>query len=184
MGFVLPSRHEVYVSPLQPAAAEAALAAVVKPRLNWKQKFQMRNWRRDGKFMGEVGEGRFSLQRDINYRNSFLPFITGSIAPSQTGAGSDVTVDMKMHKLVTIFTGFWLLMVSFFAVVVLIAAANGKASLKPGEVFPLFIPFLMLAFGITLSQVCFRIEAKKAEKFLRSTLNAEVTAVQGRDQVL
>ena len=181
---ILPSRHLVLLSPLPPDKAEAALAAAVKPRLNWKQRFQMRNWRRDGKFMGEVAETRFDIVRDINYRNSFLPFIKGSIALAQSGAGSDVTVSMKMQRLVTIFTGFWLTMVAFFGVVVLVAASTSKTTVKPEEALPLLIPFLMLAFGITLSQVCFRIEANKAEKFLRSTLNAEAAAAHGRDQVL
>jgi hypothetical protein len=55
-------------------------------------------------FIGTVQEGSFKLQRDIRYRNSFLPMIWGSIVPAPTGARINVT--MCIHPIVALFMVF------------------------------------------------------------------------------
>ena len=106
-----PSRDLTLLSPLSAAAATAKLKSVVAPMASWQDRIKPSGWVRNGGFMGEVrDDGTFDILRDINYRNSFLPFIKGRI--DSDGGGSRITARMAMHKAVVIFTTFWLAFVT------------------------------------------------------------------------
>src|SRR5262245_54110562 len=65
-------------------------------------------WRPKGTppFFGEIEGSEFRLHRDIRYRNSFLPRITGYVASGPSGTKIDVT--MRLHPFVLVFMALWL----------------------------------------------------------------------------
>ena len=165
-----PSRDLTLLSPLSAAAATAKLKSVVAPMASWQDRIKPSGWVRNGGFMGEVrDDGTFDILRDINYRNSFLPFIKGRI--DSDGGGSRITARMAMHKAVVIFTTFWLAFVTLACGGVVYSVI--KQAQAPQPEAALLIPFGMLLFGLSLPYLAFTPEANKAEKFLLETLEAQ-----------
>jgi hypothetical protein len=101
-------------------------------------------------FVGYVKEDSFRLQRNIRYRNSFLPLIRGRIVPTETG--TQVQVTMFMHPVAVIFMVFWLWVTWPYA------PADQSTSAHPS--WPLF------AFGLVLALGGFFPEAIKAKRML------------------
>jgi hypothetical protein len=116
-------------------------------------------------FEGTLDGARFELQRVIQYRNSFLPQIRGTIEPAT--AGCTVSLTMSLHPLVIAFAIIWLMVVSAGACVA-VAAALGQSRVQAGT----FIPFGMLLFFGILVSASFHFEARKAERLLREILVA------------
>src|SRR5580692_8908617 len=83
--------------------AERVRVAVGKVPTFWESaKSSWKGPRQSGfPFLGTVKGRSFSIRRDIQYRNSFLPLIRGKIVP--TPNGSRVNVFMFMHPLSLIF---------------------------------------------------------------------------------
>ena len=90
---------------LKPDAAQAALQTEVAPDpgFTFRKIFSQRP---DIYFIGGVGYDTFQIRRQIYYRNSFLPRITGTI--ESYISGSRVHVKMKPHIAVTIFMCVWM----------------------------------------------------------------------------
>ena len=59
-------------------------------------------------FLGIVDHSTFHVRRNINYKNSFLPFINGTVAEMSLERGSEIRVTMFMHPIVALFTVIWL----------------------------------------------------------------------------
>ncbi len=118
-----------------------------------------------GKSISEKG---FTIKRIINYRNSFLPIVTGTITEEENE--TTVNVKMKMNILVIIFMTFW------FAMVFLAGFATIVISYSSGfEVFYL-IPFGMLIFGVVLVVGGFKAESSKTKKDLQKILQAQIVS--------
>jgi hypothetical protein len=109
-------------------------------------------------FVGSAGEDSFSMQRDIRYRNSFLPRIRGKAGPGPTG--TCVKVTMFLHPLVAVFVTFWLGIVGSFALLTL-SSSDPFVSLGPGSMF---------LFGLVLTCGAFFFEAFKARRLLSAAL--------------
>lgn len=166
---ILPARKLVLLSPLQPAEAAQALRAVLAPKRDWRQKMLRQG---GGAFTGDVSDSHFSIVRDIRYRNSFLPFVTGEIAAAYPG--SRIEVRMKMHGATTGFMTVWLGF-TFLMCVTFVAAFFKVGALHfQGDPGSAAIPFGMLLFGIGMTWGGFLPEAKKAQNFLVEVLRADV----------
>ena len=162
---ILPSRKLVLLSQLRPDEAANALRAAVSPRRSWRQKMFASG---RGNFMGEVGTDSFALERDIAYRNSFLPQVTGTIG---LGApASRIDVSMKMHGATSAFLGVWL---AFVFISFLMALPGWLQTSGHGDPQFLYITGGMTLFGIILPNAGFYFEAKKAEQFLMTVFQAE-----------
>jgi len=61
-------------------------------RLPWRQS--------EEPFRGKVRTSSFSIFRNINVRNSFLPFLRGKVAPR--GSGSTLRISMTLHPFVVL----------------------------------------------------------------------------------
>lgn len=93
-------------------------------------------------FCGTVGFDRFQISPRIDYRNSFLPIISGTV--ERDNDGSVVSMRAKMHPFVSWFTIFWVCGVLFFLMVSL------TKLFWPGIAGPLFMLAVMgglLYFG-------------------------------------
>lgn len=162
---MVPWRRIVLVSPLRPEEALKALEGAIESRKGWKDRLLSGG---SGKFAGVVTGDRFDIRRDIAYRNSFLPRVTGAITAGSPASRIDVS--MVPDPKVLVFLGLWLGLLAINALNVLRAVAAGHG---PKDYTFLFIMGGMALFVIGLSQVGFRPEAKKAETFLKETLKAE-----------
>lgn len=115
-------------------------------------------------FQGTFSKEGFKLTRIIHYRNSFLPRISGSIAPE--GAGSVVKIKMNLHPLVIAFMAVWFGGVIIASVAVIIAFITHSSRANPG----MLVPLGMLIFGIALVSGGFWFEAPKQQEKLIAIL--------------
>ena len=110
-------------------------------------------------FNGKILENSFKIQRNISYRNSFLPVIIGKI--EENDFVSKVNIKMRMNLFIKGFMTFWFTFVILFCLMV------------PFLHFDMpfcFIPYIMLVFGIVLAVLPNRIETRKAKEKLEELL--------------
>lgn len=115
------------------------------------------------KFWGKVELDSFKIQRQISYRNSFLPIIKGKVIENEEK--TIIKIKMRMHILVEIFVIIWL---SF---ALSISGITGKLFVENlinnvGVKGELLIPFFMFLLGLTLTNIAFWLEVKKAKEEL------------------
>lgn len=121
-----------------------------------------------GEFIGEVGTAGFKIMSNIQYRNSFLPVITGSVRAE--GSSSIITIKMRMHPLTSAFSVIWLSGVAFFLLIgILIACVDRNAS----SLTLLCAAGGMLVFGQLLIRGGFCGPAKKALKRMKELFGEE-----------
>lgn len=122
-------------------------------------------------YIGKIFNNSFEIKRAINYRNSFLPIIKGEIKEDING--SKVIVKMSLVELVKVFMIIWLggVSVACIAVTYNILFNNGLNS-EAG--FFMFIPYVMLIFGIAMVGFGFKIESKKSAQDLETILQAKI----------
>lgn len=118
-------------------------------------------------FEGYAINGRFEFERDIKYRNSFLPKITGNTEPWLSG--SRVHVKMRMPLAVIVFMCVWLIGAAFGGIIILLAALNtGHTGIV------MFAGFGFFLFGYLLMMGGFKRESRDAKKKLLEMLDGEV----------
>ena len=113
----------------------------------------------DKYFEGSVSENSFKICRCIQYRNSFLPLIIGTIEANEYG--STINIRMRMAIPVIVFLVIWLTGVLAGCLIVPFAGFPMPAAL---------VPYAMLVFGILLVIIPNKIEAKKAREKLEELL--------------
>lgn len=112
----------------------------------------------DVPFIGHVGDDSFTIRRNIHYRNSFLPQISGRIGPTLTGAR--VQILMYVHPFVGLFMVFFL-------------TAGGYTAFTKHSTSR-FPPWGLFAFGVALIVGGFFPEALIARRKLTAVfLNSE-----------
>ena len=114
----------------------------------------------DELFNGEILEDSFKIQRNINYRNSFLPVLIGEI--KKTDSGSKITIKTRLNLFVIVFLCIWFSVVSLGCLITLFA--DLKIQFR-------FIPYLMLVAGILITILPYKYETKKAKEKLEELLN-------------
>ncbi|MCA9927988.1 MAG: hypothetical protein KC419_05910 [Anaerolineales bacterium] len=144
----------------RPAAdVEAELAARVKPRSLIRARWVFSKIDPTVPFEGTVENGRFNINRIINYKNSFLPIMTGEMKDEL-----DVTrvqVAMRLHYFVLIFLILWVL---------IFAGVFGVGSVQAGENFIKFpVSAIMLVAIYVFTMIFFNMEANNARRFLEET---------------
>jgi hypothetical protein len=125
----------------------------------------------DTAFLGKIDGQSFYLQRDIRYRNSFLPLVWGKVHSGRFG--TQITVTMFLQPLVAIFMLFWLSGVGFGGWQ-MILKSHGAGT--PNS----FVPLGMFIFGIALTLGGFIPEAIKARRLLEDALGQHGSAPELR----
>jgi len=118
-------------------------------------------------FQGVQNDNSFVFRRIINYGNSFLPTIDLK-CKTKSHNQIEIHIVYRLRTFVKYFWLFWMIMVLFFAIMFLLAAATGEFH---GEKYALFLPFGMLVFGYLLCIVPFNIEKNIAHKILLNILS-------------
>jgi len=120
-------------------------------------------------FLGKVTGRSFRIRRDIQYRNTFLPLIRGTIVA--TPNGSRVNVFMFMHPAALTF------MLGWFGMLVSV-----EWRLLDANVARSYVPLAMMVFGLVLSLGGFFYEALKVMPLLsEAVFNTAIVAVPARD---
>lgn len=135
-------------SPLPAAELCARLAHVVEP------KPRGRSGRDERTFTGRVEGNQFRIWRVIEYHNSFLPTIVGTVEP--TPAGSRLRGTMSLNPLAGILLTMWVLGMVFWAMQALSDPSDSRLA-----------PVGMLLFGWILSAGFFTLESQAAHERLR-----------------
>jgi hypothetical protein len=140
-------RFELNV-PLSPVeVAERIRAITDKPRSFWES---LGNWSpgrgSPQRFVGRVRQLSFQLQRDIGYRNSLLPIISGLISPAPQG--STIQVKMYLHLFAAAFVAFWLSATGGLMLISLFDGAGSNSAWvgRPAEMFALGLGMTLLGF--------------------------------------
>lgn len=118
-------------------------------------------------YEGVVNPDSFEISRIINYRNSFLPQINGTIHPSNAGTQIDVT--MRLNAFVIFFLIVWCsFAIMFFIGICAMSIRDHNVSINS------FIPLLMLLFVYILTMFGFKTESKKSKEYLRKSFEARI----------
>jgi hypothetical protein len=161
----MPLREFHIDTPLSPAAALERLRTLVRAPTPF------RFWgptSRDGDapFIGHVRDNTFEFSRDIGYRNSFLPEISGSVVERK--GGSRIEVEMWMHPFVMIFCSLWIGITSIAFVVSLINGTSGSALPAIG----------LVGAGAAIMALGFVPEANIARRLLTNAFDASADATR------
>jgi hypothetical protein len=122
-------------------------------------------------YTGEINSTTFTMTRNINYRNSFLPIIKGQVIPflGQT----QVNIKMRPTIFALIFISFWLGIVTLFCIgLLLVGLLRFRQILQTGFSPGFLIPFAMFVFGCVLLHFSFKRESKISKDFLATLLQS------------
>jgi hypothetical protein len=122
-------------------------------------------------YTGKIIGTTFTMTRNINYRNSFLPEITGQI----TTYLGQTQVNIKMRPVISVlvFISLWLGIIGLVCIGILLAGIfQFKQVIQNGFSPMLFIPFGMFAFSRWLTHFAFKGESKYSKEFLARLLES------------
>ena len=119
-------------------------------------------------YEGQIIGHSFEINRIINYRNSFLPQITGVIEGNTTG--TTIKVKMRMHIFVIAFICFWLFGVGIAGFAFLYQGISDSSY----SLFT-FIPLGMLLFLYALMMFGFKLESSRSKKDLQNLFEVRST---------
>lgn len=111
-------------------------------------------------YEGVVSGNNFKINRNINYRNSFLPIIEGKICPKNLGC--QIIIKMRLHIAVMI---FMVLLLGSFMAIILLSLFAILSSNQADFTFGL-VPPSICVFAYLLCMIPFNIEAKNSKIFL------------------
>lgn len=152
---------------LRISEAREALSNETKPTT--KGDLGFKNFDYSKKFYGEVNERNFTIRRTIEYRNSFLPTIKGTIKQSSFSIQeTDINIEMRMGIFVMVFGAIWfgILILTSLSILIQILENSNRDS-------DTIIPIIMLIFGYVLFTGSFSYEAAKARKLLIAIFEGE-----------
>ncbi|WP_333695493.1 hypothetical protein [Flavobacterium sp.] len=122
------------------------------------------------KYRGTIEPERFTIQRIINYQNSFLPTIKGEIYPHNQGSLIKMTIQPNIG--VQIFMTLWFLGVT----IAMLGAGFAFFTIEQDghtQYIGLIFPLLMLAFGSLLYFLGFKLEANRSKDDLKFYFKAK-----------
>ena len=157
---LFPYKQFVIDTAYSPEQLQNLLAQAVMPRRSWAERFRPAA----KPFEGEVTADGFRISRSINYRNSFLPVITGRFSASDRG--TRIEIRMSLHPAVVIFAFVWLSGVGSCALISVGSWFTGN--FETGSL----IPPAMLVFFYVMVMGGFQWEANQAEPLLTHRLSA------------
>ena len=142
---------------IKTSKSKSEIIQILENNTSEKRSVFYRNY--DEFFNGNISEDSFKIQRNISYRNSFLPVIIGTI--KETDNGSEISMKMRLSLFVTGFMIFWFSFVIIFCLMMPFIKFD----------FPIcLVPYLMLVFGILLVIIPNKIETKIAKEKLEELL--------------
>ncbi|RBL90650.1 hypothetical protein [Chitinophaga flava] len=161
---LVPFEDYTLISNLSPEEVKKRL----EEKLNLKRRTAFISFRpqldTDRPYEGAFRGNKFVIKRIINYRNSFLPEITGVVTHEVVHTA--IKIKMRMSVFVCVFLVIWLLLMSM---ILFSVKSSTGADIIPLGIFG-NIPFLsqallcLLMYAVTLG--AFKYESMKSKKFL------------------
>jgi len=148
-------------SPNSPQEVLERIGRMIRPRPGFKESLKESfglGMDSTPPFIGKVEGNSFRIQRDIRYRNSFVPRIYGQVATSENG--SRISVEMNFHPLVTVFLVFWFVVVGMAGIAMAIS----------GNLLNALFPLGMCLFAAGIALIGFSPEARKARRLIEQGL--------------
>ncbi|MCX6319918.1 MAG: hypothetical protein NTW29_21745 [Bacteroidetes bacterium] len=126
----------------------------------------------DKPYEGELSGDSFTISRIIDYRNSFLPVISGQV--TSIAGKTRIKITMRLATPVTVFMAFWLGIVGVICLVMIFAGLVHFREIFQEGISPVsFIPFAMFAMGSFMVSYGFKTESKKSKASLLSIFEGE-----------
>lgn len=157
----LPFEKLTLASELPAHEIRRRLALNVEPRQAFR--FSIKCRKAEKVYEGDIDFNRFDVNRIIDYRNSFLPLITGQIF--EKGNASEVKIVMRMATIAYIIWGTWMGGLSTMLFYVLYDYLFGVVTPDESHLFGIIIILAMLTFGYLLALLGFKTESKRSKKF-------------------
>lgn len=146
------------------------LAENIEPKKNFR--FSLFSKGSNKPYEGQILGNTFTISRIINYRNSFLPIITGHI--STYSGETQINVKMRLDTFVLIFISLWLGIVGFACLGIILRGVFQIQQILQDDFSPMtLIPFAMFLFGCLLATLPFKVESKKSKEFLEHLLDGQ-----------
>ena len=164
---LLPSEHIVYQSNLDSEAIRNRLSENVEPRKSYRKR-GIFNSKAHKAFEGSIEGKSFNISPIIDYKNSFLPRISGHIEAA--GNGTHIDVKMQLHPFVLVFMFVWVGIVGMAFLGFLIMSLT-QGTFDPLILIPLGM--LLLGYGITVGG--FKYESVKCKKYLADLFEAKIS---------
>lgn len=161
----LPTENIIYKTKLKEDEIIKRLSDLIEPEKTFR--FGIFGNNSTKPYQGQINGKTFDIKRIINYRNSFLPTINGTI--EKTYDGVHIKVKMRLHILVIVFLCFWCSGV-LLACIFISVQSMADSEFNPESI----IPFGMLLFVYGLTMGAFKAESKKSKKDLQNIFEAEM----------
>ena len=169
----LPVENYTLTTRLPVAEVRRRIADSIEPKTSFI--LPMSNKGRLKPYEGQLVGDTFTINKIIDYKNSFLPIITGNISASR--GQTEVAIKMGLAPLVLVFIVMWFSIISMICLSILLSGLlRFSQILQPGFDYALLIPFGMLLFFCGITVIPFRIESKKSKQFLAELLNGQETS--------
>ena len=110
-------------------------------------------------FEGVVGNGRFNINRRINYKNSFLPYLVGDLQDELDVTRVNITMRLNYFVL-----GFMIVWMFMFGGAFIIGGTQSTGEIWPVLMFPVFF---VIIYAVLMG--FFNWEANKAVRLLEET---------------
>ncbi|RYY70846.1 MAG: hypothetical protein EOO13_05180 [Chitinophagaceae bacterium] len=139
---LLPFEHFVITTKLSREEVVKRIGEIIEPNRSFSFKNLQSGFSKP--YSGRITGGAFRMSRNINYRNSFLPVITGQVIVNANK--TQVSIRMKPHSIVLAFIILWLGMVGLVCLGILVIGIIGfRTWLQDG-----ISPMTLIPFGIRL----------------------------------
>ncbi|MGG9962335.1 hypothetical protein [Ferruginibacter sp. SUN106] len=123
-------------------------------------------------YVGQLKGNTFTINRVINYRNSFLPIIKGEI--SEFTGQPRIHIKMRPATMVLVFISAWLGIAGITCLIMLFTVVVQSREIMQHGISPVMLgPFAMFCFGYLLTYFAFKLESKKSKEFLQNLFVAE-----------
>jgi len=163
---LLPFEDCILNTRLSPLEVQRRMAGAIDTAQGFSWPYPGRQYAKP--YKGTCAGNTFTMERNINYRNSFLPEITGTIQPA-TG-GTRVIVTMRLNILVLIFISLWLSATGLISIGLLVVQYTKV--IKGGSSPVSVIPFALFVFGCIITSGGFKYESGSSKRFLITLLDA------------
>ena len=162
---IFPSFQTTLKSPLSKVEVMEILSSNIAPRTGLSFPSSKKN--KTKLFEGQLTNSTFNIQLAIDYRNSFIPQIKGSI--DERNNYTEIKISLELHKMIKIFMTIWITFIAISLIATSYSFANGNTN-----IINIIIPLSMLIFGIALVYWGFNNEKGNSVKILSNLIQAKI----------